>query len=113
MTEGNMILDPLKEVKIESDDAMNVVEFWQHFKLSMPEDLAKAAQNFMENSTVETQNEFRLAICKAVVDGKESIFEDEVFKKIKFNASKILFHSNFSSELEKVLDENTDQSVKT
>lgn len=99
-------IEPLTRMAIEIDDADAVIDFWHHFELEVPEYLQKAADDFLKSPNLTTQNIFRVALCKAISEGKEPIFKDEVFLAIKKNTDKVVFHAEFSQELEKIIEEN-------
>jgi hypothetical protein len=96
-------IDSLTEVYIDADSCGDVIEFFNHFQLKLPETLVEAANAFIANSNVETQDVFRLELCAALSNGKEEIFNDETFRLIGNNAKSILFHNYFIKHLEETL----------
>lgn len=88
MSEG-IKLDALTEVVIDINDVKNGMNFFKHFNLEVPELLKKAIEDFEKEPNIETQNEFRIAFCKTILQGTEEIYKDEVFELIKVNMAKI------------------------
>jgi hypothetical protein len=104
-TEKFLVVEPLKEVVIETDDAKNVIEFFEHFNLSVPQYLTDAVSAFEKDQTPVTQNQFRVALCKALTEGTESLYSDDIFKLIRQNTSQIVFYNEFNEQLEEALSE--------
>ena len=98
-----LVVGPLTEILLEVDDCNNVIEFFEHFDLKVPACLKLATKDYISNQTLETQNAFRIALCEALIGGKEEIFKDEIFQLININTSKIVYEHNFTKQLEEVL----------
>ena len=96
-------INKLENIKIESGDVEAILDFWKHFELETPDYLIKAAQDFRSDQNIETQDALRVAICKAIHEGKEDIFQDELFQVIKSSSDQVLFHSQFKEQLEETL----------
>jgi hypothetical protein len=64
-----------------------------------------AANAFKADPTPVTQNTFRVELCRALLEGKESVFQDEVFKLINQNTAQIVYHAEFTRQLEETLAE--------
>jgi len=95
----------LTNLKIDPSDAKGVLDFWLHFDLHLPDYLQKAADNFEQNPNVDTQDTFRGALCKALHEGKEDVFQDDLFKAIRQNSDKVLFNYQFLEQLEDQIGE--------
>ena len=100
-----LVVEPLKEVAIEGEDAVNVLEFFKAFDAVAPQALVDAAHAFKESPTPQTQNQFRVELCRALMEGKEPVFQDEVFKLINQNTSQVVYHHEFNRQLEETLAE--------
>lgn len=95
----------LTDLRIEPDDAAAVLDFWHHFELDVPTYLTEAIELFRQDPNLDTQDKFRSALCKAISEGREDIFEDEIFIEIKKNTDKIYFNDQFYSQLKETLSE--------
>lgn len=102
-----LVVEPLKEVTIEGDDAVAVLEFFKAFDAVAPQALVDAAESFKVNPTPETQNVFRVELCRALLEGKEPVFQDEVFKLINQNTAQVVYHHEFNKQLEETLAEGS------
>jgi hypothetical protein len=98
-------IEKLKEVKIDPSDAEAVLDFWHHFELHVPDYLDNALKSFVANPNVDTQDQFRGALCQAINEGKEDIFQDELFKAIRESSDKVLFNFKFHQQLEENISE--------
>ena len=104
-TEKFLVVEPLKEVVIEVDDAKNILEFFEHFSLSVPAYVTEAITAFEKEQTLDTQNKFRVAFSKAINEGKEALFSDDIFKLIRENTKQIVFYNEFTEQLEEALSQ--------
>lgn len=101
-----MTIYRLEDLKIEANDVDGVLDFWKHFQLDTPDYLKKAAEDFRLEQNIETQHALRVAICKAIHEGKEDIFQDELFNVIKTKSDQIYLQSQFEEQLEETLNNN-------
>jgi hypothetical protein len=100
-----LVVEPLKEVTIEPEDCTNVIEFFTHFNLAVPAYLTEAVTSFASDQNTETQDVFRVALCRALLEGKEDIFQDEIFKLINQNTVKVVELNEFTVQLKEMLTE--------
>jgi hypothetical protein len=102
-----LVVEPLKEVMIEGEDALNVLQFFKAFEATPPKTLEDAITAFVANPTTETQNAFRVELCAALMNGTEPVFQDEVFQLINQNTRQVVYHHEFNKQLEETLKEGS------
>lgn len=88
-----------KKVVISQDDTKNVVEYFSHFNIQMPDYLKTAADQFDAEPTFANQQLFKLNLCKAMLESQHESFKDEMFDTVKENASKAMYDLQFDYDL--------------
>jgi len=98
-----------QEIFIADTDIQHIEKFFDHFKVTMPEELIKAIAEFRTNQTSETQRDLRFKLAKAmiVVKGKNELL-DEVFEKVFDCTTEISYNLQFEKDLEEIIG-STDQ----
>jgi hypothetical protein len=114
-SENNFQVDPLKEVTTDVEDCKNVRDFFSHFKIDLPASLDEAISTYeklleanktstketksTDQSLINAQNAFRVALCKAMVDSEHPLFKDELFKTVINNSDQVVFCANFDKQV--------------
>ena len=98
-----LVVTPIRKVTIEADDATNILEFFTEFKLAIPEYLSEATTCFVKEQNNQTQNNFRVALCRAFKEGTEPMLFDDIFMLIKENARQIIDYDEFENQLSDIL----------
>lgn len=116
---SNFQVGPLEEVTTDIEDCNNVKDFFYHFKIDMPDYLSNAIQDYenelkkspaiikedynKEKNLIEHQNNFRVALCRAMVESNHPLFKDELFKTVITNSDQVVFTSNFDKQISEAL----------
>ena len=106
----------LSAIKIDKTDLDGVLDFWEHFGIKVPAYLKKASDDFIANPSVETQEEFRFALCAAIRE-EDDIFSDDLFCAIRESSEEVYKNALFEKHLLNTLVDKTteivDQPAKT
>jgi hypothetical protein len=97
-----------KKVVITSEDVKNTEEFFSHFKMEMPPNVAKSLEKFKADPkafTFEDQRALRGHLAHAVITIDHPLVKDDVFKNIRAKCEKAWFDYSFEQDLEKELSE--------
>lgn len=99
----NSLKEVIEEVVITTEDCSGAAEFWTHFDVPMPPELKAAFDKFASNPSVETQNEVKLQVCKAIGYTEHEVFNDEMFKEIVDECRNVVWEMSFDRDLENKL----------
>lgn len=94
-----------KDVVLTAEDVKNVIHFFNHFSIDVPDYLQEQVDLFYkaEDYTVEMQADFRIAIAKAIATCDHELLRDDVFKTIVENCDKEWYSAQFEKDLEDAL----------
>lgn len=95
--------EQVKEVVITPDDCNAAMDFWSHFQIPVTPELKAAMEAFAKNPSVETQDNVKLEVCKAIATTEHNAFKDEMFKKIVEECSNVVYDMEFERDLEATL----------
>lgn len=99
-----------KKVVITNEDVKNTEEFFNHFKMPMPADVAASLNKFKADPkafTFEDQRALRGHLAHAVITIDHPLVKDDVFKNIRAKCEKAWFDFQFEKDLEKELGAKT------
>lgn len=88
------------------EDVKNVRDFFDHFKIDMPQYLSDHLNN-MENAdsiTEELHDEMRVQVARAITESEHEIFKDQLFEEVIPNCEKAWFDRQFSDDFEEAMD---------
>lgn len=95
-----------KSIVISPDDCRVALDFWTHFNIPVPQNLADAVDSFAKDSTLENQDKVKLEICKAIAAAEHEAFKDEMFLKIVDECISVTYEMQFDKDLEDTLTED-------
>jgi len=111
--------EPLAEVLTDSDDVFVVFDFFKTWNITVPPYLKKACDDYSQmlddaenkkanqDQVLISQNNFRVALCRAIYDIKEEpVFQEELLSNAIENARQIVLFNDFSKTIEENLMEN-------
>jgi len=90
-------------ILVASEDAKAALDFWQHFKVPLSEQLQKAVENFANDPTHKNQDLMKLEFCKAISSTPHEAFTDDMFTKIVEECGSVAYDMTFDKELEETL----------
>ena len=102
----NVLQEVTREVVITAEDVAGAAEFWTQFEVPMPPELKAAFENFTKNPCIETQDEVKLQVTKAIAHTDHEAFKDEMFNEIREECSGVAYSELFNKELESELAED-------
>lgn len=100
-------VEPLKEVCIDNEDVKNIIDFFRHFEIKMPDDLTEALKAFEEAQVRNApdgelcllQNTLRTALCRCIVERNADAFKNEIFNEVVENCKKVIFIDSFENQV--------------
>jgi len=101
----NALQENIRKVVVTPEDCAGASEFWTHFDINMPAELKAAFEAFAKNPSVETQDEVKLQLCKAIGYTDHEAFKDEMFMEIVEECRSVVYDMSFDKQLETTLDE--------
>lgn len=117
MTDENKNLQDEKDSQTEEqaaalvlspEDAQNVIDYFKHFKIDLPDQLAAACGVFVENTTLTNQKELKRELCNAIRTSKHESFTDKMFAEIRAICTKAEYDLEFEKELRDVIGQKKD-----
>lgn len=99
-SDKSMLGETERFVVISAEDAEAARKFWSHFEIAMPKALEAAFDAFQMTPSVETQDELKLQLCKAVSTCDHEIFRDEIFVDIIPECRNTAYAMSFDRQLE-------------
>lgn len=96
------------EIVINKDDARNVRDFFKHFNVVVTPNLEAVCARLekLPEITFGDQQDFKIALCEAMVTSDHPMFKDELFAEVIKNSERAVFDANFKRAVEETLDVN-------
>ena len=95
-----------KKVVLTADDFRNVTEFFTHFKIEMPTQLASCIAAYNKDPaafTFEDQKLFRAYLAMSINVVDHPLVKDDVFKNIRAKCDKAWYDAQFDSDITTLL----------
>jgi hypothetical protein len=95
-----------QKVVLTHSDIQNIRDFFTHFKIQLIPELDEVMQRWEKKKdavTIGDQNDFKVALCSALLQSDHKMFKDELFKNIISNSEKIVYEATFKREFENQL----------
>lgn len=110
--ENNALQEVSRKVVISPEDCAGARDFWTHFEVPMPPELAAAFDAFQKNPTLANQDEIKLQITAAIGHTDHEAFNDEMFKEIVAECRNVNYDLSFDKSLEGTLGREGDNEAK-
>ncbi len=107
--ENNALQEVSRKVVITPEDCSGAADFWTHFEVPMPEELKNAFKRFAENPSIETQDEVKMEVCRAIGYTDHDAFNDEMFKEIVEECRNVTYDMQFDKNLTETLTTSEDK----
>jgi len=96
------------KVVINQEDIKNIEDFFNHFRIEIPEFLSKELQVFKDNPAeynYDKQCKLKSELAHTIVSSDHELFKDELFKNVLGNCNKEWFETQFNRDLESTFTE--------
>lgn len=93
----------LTKIVISAEDIKNIEEFFNHFRIEIPDFLQKQLDVFNNNPnayTLDDQKLLRAELAHAIVSSDHELMKDGVFSNIVANCDKEWFDTQFNRDFE-------------
>jgi len=101
---GEKLGEKKKEMIIELKDTDVIDRFFTHFKLDAPAYLLEAIKNFKKAQDLDTEENLKLALTKAVVECQEPIKQlDDLFDPVVAACGEMSYGLQFDQELAEII----------
>lgn len=108
MSEVNEQGELERKVPVNEEDCENVRNYSTNFGVDITPELQEAMDKFEKDQTYENHLEFKLAICKWIIESKHESFADALWDHPKEAAKDIVFDLQFDKEVQEELSEDED-----
>ena len=101
-----------QEVVLTVSDIQNIRDFFVHFKIAITPELDEAMTRWEKKKDkveIGDQNDFKAALCGALMTSDHAMFKDQLFETILANSAKIVYEVTFQKELAAVLTKEEGQ----
>lgn len=99
-----------KKVPVNEEDCENVRNYSTNFGVEISDELNEAMEKFEKDQTYENHQEFKLAICKWILESQHESFADALWDHPKEAAKDIVFDLQFDKEVQEELGEDDGES---
>jgi hypothetical protein len=118
--EVNIDPSPQNTLELSDDNITHIVDFFEHFKLSIPTYLLDAmslfrkkmkafsddpANTIAEMEVIAAQNAVRCQLARCFLSHESNFFEDEVFDQVRANSKPISFSAFFDEQIRQACEE--------
>ena len=110
MSEVNENGEIERKVPVSSEDCENVKNYSLNFGVDISEELQQAMDKFDADPTYENHEDFKLEICKWLIQSGHESFEDQLWDHPKESAQDIVFNLQFDKDVQAELGEESEDS---
>ena len=89
---------------ISLEDAKNIREFFNHFKVGWDDELEAVLTAFEKEQTFVNQEAMKKVICRVVVTSGHDAFKDKMFTNVFKKSEDVTYREQFDKDLEEVLE---------
>lgn len=98
----------LQKVVVTNDDVKNIEEFFNHFKIEMPDSLKQVIEKFKDTPdsfSFDDQIKLRSFLAHTICSSTHPLLTDKVFDNIRKNCERAWFDAQFDFDVEDVFSE--------
>lgn len=110
MSEVNDSGEVEKNIPVSDEDRDNVINYSKNFGAEMSEELQLAMDIFVKNSTYENMKDFKLELCKWLIESSHDSFTDSLWDHPKEAAKDIMFDLQFDKDVQAELGEDNEEN---
>lgn len=108
MSEVNENGEVEKKIPVSEEDCENVKNYCANFGVEVSDSLQAAMDKFTADQTYENMIDFKLEICKWLIECEHESFQDSLWDHPKEAAKDIVFDLQFDKDVHEELSEDSE-----
>ena len=97
-----------ERIPVSDEDRDNVINYCKNFGVTLNDELQKAMDKFVADKTYKNMLDFKLELCKWLVECGHESFADSLWDHPKEAAKDIIFDLQFDKDVQSELDDTLD-----
>lgn len=99
-----------KKIPVSDEDRDNVLNYAKNFGVDIPDELQEAMDRFVENQNFENMQDFKLELCRWLVECGHESFADGLWDHPKEAAKDIIWDLQFDKDVRAELGDEEDKA---
>lgn len=87
------------KIPVSKEDRENIVNYAKNFGVDIPNELEKAMDVFIKDQNFENYNDWKLELCKWLIESDHETFADALWDHCKEAANDIIFDLQFDKDV--------------